>query len=218
MNGRKWEEWEKDFVRLTYPLFRLDDIAKILNRTESSIEHYCNRNKIKKYIIKIGDKFNRLTIIKLNHIDKNNHCIWLCQCECGNKTFVSTSSLRNETIKSCGCFKRKGYKNISGHWYCTLKISAKRRNIKFNISIEFLNTLIENQKFKCALSGLPIQISKTSKNYYKNTTASLDRINSLNGYAEDNVQFVHKDINKIKMDLDQNYFIELCTKVVEYAK
>ena len=44
-------------------------------------------------------------------------------------------------------------------------------------------------------------------------TASLDRIDSNKGYTKDNVQFVHKDINWMKQDFEQNKFIEYCKKV-----
>lgn len=30
---------------------------------------------------------------------------WLCQCDCGNKTVVTTGSLTSENTKSCGCNK-----------------------------------------------------------------------------------------------------------------
>lgn len=49
--------------------------------------------------------------------------------------------------------------------------------------------------------------------YWIETTASLDRIDNTKGYLEDNVQFVHKDINRMKWAHSQQYFIELCSKV-----
>ncbi len=54
--------------------------------------------------IKIGDKFNRLTVLKR---DLNNQTTgriyWLCQCDCGNFTSVDTKSLLSGNTKSCGC-------------------------------------------------------------------------------------------------------------------
>jgi hypothetical protein len=48
-----------------------------------------------------------------------------------------------------------------------------------------------------------------SYNYHLNT-ASLDRINSEKGYETDNVRWVHKSINHLKSDLDDNVLIYLC--------
>ena len=54
----------------------------------------------------IGQKFGRLTVIKfIEH--KNDHTKWLCQCECGNIKVVRADSLKNGSIKSCGCLKRE---------------------------------------------------------------------------------------------------------------
>lgn len=45
--------------------------------------------------------------------------------------------------------------------------------------------------------------------------ASLDRIDSSQGYIKGNVQWVHKDINKMKFDLSQDRFLELCNIIVQ---
>jgi hypothetical protein len=58
-------------------------------------------------------------------------------------------------------------------------------------------------------------MNRTSK---ENKTASLDRINSDLGYVYGNIQWIHKDINKMKNDYEQNYFILLCKKVADYEK
>ena len=50
------------------------------------------------------------------------------------------------------------------------------------------------------------------------TTASVDRIDSSGGYVESNVQWVHKDVNKMKMDIPQNQFIEYCKIISSHNK
>lgn len=49
-----------------------------------------------------GRKFHYLTALRIGD-RKNNEIRWLCQCECGKETLVSSSSLREEETKSCGC-------------------------------------------------------------------------------------------------------------------
>lgn len=46
-------------------------------------------------------------------------------------------------------------------------------------------------------------------------TASLDRIDSSKGYVIGNVQWVHKTINTMKMDLANSEFIKLCQMVAK---
>ena len=51
----------------------------------------------------------------------------------------------------------------------------------------------------------------------KDRTASIDRIDSSAGYVAGNIQFVHKHINKMKNNLDEQCFIEMC-KLVAFHK
>ena len=47
-------------------------------------------------------------------------------------------------------------------------------------------------------------------------TASLDRIDSSKGYIEGNIQWVHKDINRMKGDSSDNDFIKLCKIISDF--
>lgn len=63
--------------------------------------------------LQVGQKFGKLTVIGLDHIDKRvgtkgdirYHYIYLCQCECGNKHKVRKTLLLSGNIKSCGCLQ-----------------------------------------------------------------------------------------------------------------
>lgn len=89
-----------------------------------------------------------------------------------------------------------------------LKRDAISRGIPFDITIEVLDTKLKQQDYNCALTGL-----KLSTNY-KNLTASIDRIDSSKGYFVDNIQWVHKDINMMKKDYKEEYYIEMCRLVI----
>ena len=60
-----------------------------------------------------GQKFNRLTIIKLDHKKKyiypNGRIIfreyYLCKCDCGNKKIAYKWDIKSGHTKSCGCWK-----------------------------------------------------------------------------------------------------------------
>lgn len=47
-----------------------------------------------------GQKFTKLTVLK--YLGKST---WLCKCDCGNETKVSTYHLNSGTVKSCGCLR-----------------------------------------------------------------------------------------------------------------
>lgn len=111
----------------------------------------------------------------------------------------------------------KGYEEIAGTNWTYYRKGALSRGFEFNITIEYAWELFLKQERKCALSGqnigFNIKTGSLSRYGYQKNTASLDRIDSKKGYIEGNVQWLHKDINKLKSNLDEKEFIRLCTLV-----
>lgn len=125
------------------------------------------------------------------------------------------SNIKSNKVKS----KREKsfvYKGILSSVYNKMKYKSEKREIPFQISIEYLGDLFEKQKGKCALTGLNI----TLKNFMldSSATASLDRIKNYKGYLKNNVQWVHKDINFMKGAMSQEDFIFFCNKVRKQNK
>lgn len=60
---------------------------------------------MKKEIDLTEQKFGRLTACE-SYIGGKAGRIWICTCECGNKTEVACGALRNGHKKSCGCIQR----------------------------------------------------------------------------------------------------------------
>lgn len=114
----------------------------------------------------------------------------------------------------------KGYKGISGDYWRGIQQAGVAKGLGFDLTLEFLWDLFEKQKGTCALSGLPLilecSLGDLNKNGYQRKTASLDRIDSSRGYLQENVQWVHKDINQMKSNRTDEEFIELCKAVAIY--
>lgn len=106
----------------------------------------------------------------------------------------------------------KGCREIPGRYFTRVKSGAIDRNIPFEITIEDFATQFEKQNGKCALTGVNLSFGATTKDS-DTSTASLDRIDSSKGYTKDNIQWIHKDLQKMKWDLTQDNFIEWCKKV-----
>lgn len=51
-----------------------------------------------------GKKFGRLTVVERTFDGKQN-TRWKCICECGNETIATSSSLKANKHKSCGCWR-----------------------------------------------------------------------------------------------------------------
>lgn len=45
---------------------------------------------------------------------------------------------------------------------------------------------------------------------------SVDRIDNDLGYLRTNIQIIHKDINRMKSDFNQDYFIQMCKLIGRY--
>ena len=59
-----------------------------------------------------GQRFGRLVVEKYAY---TNNClaVWLCLCDCGNRTKVLAKSLRSGNTKSCGCFRKEVQKSVN---------------------------------------------------------------------------------------------------------
>lgn len=67
----------------------------------------------------IGKRFERLVVIKRLE-PRKGHMHWLCKCDCGNFTEVSTGRLNSGQTKSCGCLQKERAaenKKVHGLYY-----------------------------------------------------------------------------------------------------
>lgn len=181
------------------------------------------------YIDLAGKSFGQLTVIKEDVEYRSSSgkklIYWVCQCSCGDIYSVRGGHLkegRTTRCNKCGHRSRQLNGYISSTLYHNIKYGARTRNIHFSqeITREYLWELYIQQNKKCSLSDIDIIFADTTKDHISNrgTTASLDRIDSREGYVKSNIQWVHKDINIMKRHHDQKYFLELCKKVVEHNK
>jgi hypothetical protein len=93
------------------------------------------------------------------------------------------------------------------------------RAIDFLLTIEEVWDLFQRQQGRCAISGVEISFAPRCDRYRDATrTASLDRIDSKLSYTLDNVQWVHKDVNLMKMSLPEDVFINWCKSVADHSR
>ena len=170
----------------------------------------------------IGKRFGRLTVIKFFGRNKHGRQLWQCQCECGIVKNIPLDALKGKITMSCGCYQKErywsGYEEISGtFWKYFMKRSIERGYV-FEITIEQVWDLYIKQNKKCKLSGLPIHLERGYSNKNYKQTASIDRIDPSGGYTIDNIQWLHKSINKIKGVLTDDELIMYCKVIYNNNK
>lgn len=211
----------------------IKNIAKDLGVDDKTIKKYIQKHNLPqrrdvRFKDITGQIFSRLTVT--GYIKHKNHASqWICKCECGNETIVSYWALRREQTKSCGCYAKEctskrnyqGGKYISLEEFNRVKKEAIRRNIKFDISIEDIESLYEQQNKKCIYTDIDVVFNITKfkgngKKIYGN--ASIDRIDSTKDYTIDNIQIIHKDINFMKYNFSEKQFFEYIKQIFNHCK
>ena len=89
------------------------------------------------------------------------------------------------------------------------KQSGKRKGL----SVEFLYSLWNKQKGKCAITG--DSMTHIAGNGRLGTNVSIDQILPSKGYTEGNVQLVTWDANRMKGSLTMNQLHDLCKRILD---
>lgn len=179
----------------------------------------------------VGLRFGRLLVkardIHNTRVCKKRDAQWICECDCGNLKTILTSSLKSKETVSCGCYQREvnqsqkrhfGFGNVPDAYWGEVKRGASSRGLSLEITPEYADAIYLQQDRKCALTGELIHFAtynQACKTITKGT-ASLDRIDSLKGYTQDNIQWLHTDVNRMKLHFTQEHFVDICRRVTNY--
>jgi hypothetical protein len=99
------------------------------------------------------------------------------------------------------------------------KYAAKKRGLAFEIDIDQVMQIWEEQRGRCALSGVLMQSAKDGKGRKgKDLNVSLDRIDQDKGYLFNprNVQLVCLRVNFIKHDMSESDLYWWCQNITDH--
>jgi len=169
-----------------------------------------------------GTVFGDYTVLDapIQRRKSNGAILYEVVCKCGKHSWCTKQDLetgKRNRCDMCGKIKRFGARidNISINFFNNYKRNALSRGIEFNVSLEYVADLYKKQNGKCALSGMPIEIKG---NPWKGQNGSLDRIDSTKGYIEGNVQWLHKTVNGMKWDLEEEKLLELVKQIYNHKQ
>ena len=153
---------------------------------------------------------------------KNGYRRLMMRCKCGAENAVDVAQLVRHGSPCCKeCARRKngvaskrwmGGRYISLTLYSRWQKSAIKRNIPWCINMQYLDTLLEKQKFKCAFTGDDLTFDRACRH---DGNASLDRTDSSQGYIEGNVLFSTKIVNIAKQSLSYSEFVDMCIRITQ---
>jgi len=145
--------------------------------------------------LKIGQTYNRLTVLSREENSVNNSSRWLCRCSCGKEKIILGSRIANGKSKSCGCLNQE-----------VSRLNFKHRMVKTPTYYAWVNL-----KVRCEGNG------KKNKSYKENGITvcdrwqvfsnffedmgvkpegmTLDRINNNDGYYKENCRWVTQSEN-----------------------
>jgi len=167
----------------------------------------------------LGQTFGNWRVIsEVSGKTENHSRQWRCKCTCGEIKVLSTYTLTSGASKGCpmcDVTQTQAEKHlITSYYWGSLQSSARKRGLNFAISKDYASDLYEQQGRRCTLTGMRLNMADTHSAWHEGKqTASLDRIDSLLGYENGNVQWVHKMVNLAKWDLPQEEFIRVCNLV-----
>lgn len=212
-----------------------DQIAIKFGFSRTKVYNIIRRMGVQKYSrteFNVGDLFANGNLEIVDIVDSvqeangSQRQVYRVLCKlCGSVSDIRRSNLVQPTRRCCSnCMKAgecntlwRGYKDISLTFFHDIKNGAIGRNFSFEITIEDVWDLYEKQNRKCALSGVDIHFDVETPDWKgRKPTASLDRIDSNLGYTTDNIQWVHYDINYMKLDFTQKELIEWCKLVQKH--
>jgi hypothetical protein len=185
-----------------------------------------------------GQRFGRLTVMMLDHttertyIDKRNGNIqkqivryWFCMCDCGGtKVIRGTHAVGSPKwgTRSCGCLSKEIHKSALWH------IKSRREGTAFRLCLSQYKSNAKNkgrawdltdEQFRkltsspCHYTGKMPSTKKTARSGEVYIYNGIDRVDSNIGYTLENCVPCCAAVNRMKMDLSKEEFIELCREI-----
>lgn len=224
-DSKRWTDKDIDYLKNNYAITDTTILANKLNKTISSLHSQASKLKLKK--ININSQILTQQFLKKEY----------CLLKKSPKTIAEETGITENIIyfnirkfnlpaNNISDYQTKigpdhhywkGFGKISGHYWGKVVKGANKRNLEISITIEDAWNKFLEQDCKCIISGVNLYFPKSiTKEKSSSQTASLDRIDSFQGYVSNNIQWIHKDINIMKNKMSNKKLISWCKIIAEY--
>ena len=150
---------------------------------------------------------------------------WVCQCDCGNITQVSTGELTGGSISSCGCLRLDNLRKALSHYesraaaglgkhFTRYRSNAKHTNTVFELTIEQFIDIVKQPCYYCGTSDNRVNVAHRLNKIYQLRVNGIDRFNNDLGYISSNCVPCCGPCNRAKLQMTAQNYIKLCRAVV----
>lgn len=161
----------------------------------------------------VGHKYGRLTVLSFHGVGKHHKHLWNCLCDCGTEKVMSSSALRIDNTKSCGCLNLESVSKEPGtsaknKLFYTYKSGASKRKLDFLLSFEYFIQLTSMNCHYCQSS--PTNTVKSGRNWKSNQNYlynGIDRVDNTKGYIIENCVPCCQICNRAKSTMSHKDFI-----------
>jgi hypothetical protein len=168
----------------------------------------------------IGQRFGKLTLLKLDHFVKEGTKLltyyWLCKCDCDGKEIWIRAD-RVESHLSCGCYrsrKPKPTERAMNSYFKAYKNNSIAKNLDFSLTIEQFEEITQGRCHYCGTEPHDIYYSNSKRDTY--THNGVDRINPSKGYSVDNCVPCCKICNYGKNNMSYVDFLSWIDRLIKF--
>lgn len=139
---------------------------------------------------------------------------------CDNVVTQPKRALEKSKGSCANCINLRScpYGDVTESYLAKVRQRAKAKKWEYSVSTKYLSELFRKQNKRCVYTGRQLEFGTATNFRNGHQTASLDRIDSAKGYVEDNVQWVHKKVQPMKLSMSHDDFIALCHEISNNAK
>lgn len=161
-----------------------------------------------------GQQFGSWTVLSFEGVKSPHGACFRVRCICGTERSVLAKTLKQGTSTSCGCsFRKPPGESCRNSLFRTYQREAANRGYTFNLSLEVFTRLTSAPCFYCGVP--PLQVHKNMQRYMAPYPYNgIDRVDTTNGYIEDNCVTCCGECNRMKRTATYEDFIARCRRVV----